>query len=348
MTRTTLLMVLTLSLPACDCNKDVDDTAPPEGDTDTDTDADGDTDTDADGDTDADTDTDTDTDCTATVVETLPEAEEERWYYRDALEVTFSEPAVDLASIVLTDEEGGEVATTITWESSDYLALVQADALLAGSSAYLLSIEICDELTEVAFSTDVYGDELEEEVSTLEHNTYVLDLEEVTFTEPENFELLLGMFGVNPLLVGIETANETDLVLFVAEGKKRSDGSYKLLDDGRSWLFEPADFTAQPYFSAEQAELSLDYDGVELPIQDFLLEGTFAPDGSSIGGVTVAGVADTRQLSAAFGDDESYFCDLMGDWGIHCIACDDGAELCIDILAEDGKAPLEEGLDIIP
>jgi hypothetical protein len=209
-------------------------------------------------------------------------------------------------------------------------------------------VEVCEIVTEVAFSTDVYGSDLDDEVSALAHNTYVLDLEEITFTEPQNFELLLAMFGVNPLLVGVAEADDANLTLYVAEGKKRVDGSYGLLPDGRGWWFDPADFTKAPFFHAEQSELALNYDGVDLPIKDFLLEGTFAPDGSSMGGLVVSGVADTRGLSDAYAGDEAYVCDLMADWGMDCVACDDGAELCLEILAEDGIAPIEPELDIIP
>jgi len=335
-----MFIVLALCLGACKCNEDPEDSVPPEGDTDTDTDADTDTDTDAD--------TDADTDCTAVVVETSPEDDATGWYYRDELEVLFSEASAGLASISLTDEGGDEVGASVSWQSSDFLAVVAADIPLDASSAYLMTVDVCDATTEVAFSTSAYGTALEAEAAALEHNTYVLDLSEVTFTEPENFELLLTMFGVAPLLVGVAQADDATITFFVAEGKKRSDGTYKMLDDGRFWWFDPADFTTAPYFSSQLDELSLEYEGAELPIKGFSLEGTFASDGSSIGGMTVAGVADTRYLSEAFGDDELYYCDFMEDWGIHCIACDDGVETCIEILAEDGEAPIEPDLDIIP
>ena len=255
---------------------------------------------------------------------------------------------MDLATFVLTDEEGGLLAFEVAWESGDYLAVVTPDLPLADSSAYVLEVDVCDLSTDVTFSTGIYGGDLDGEPSTLEHNTYVLDLEEVTFSTPENFELLLGMFGVSPLLVGIAQADSETLTLHVAEGKKKVDGSYALLADGRSWTFDPADFTEQPYFHAQQSEVSLNYDGNELPIRDFVIEGTFAPDGSSMGGLVVGGVADTRELSAAFFESEEGVCELMADWGISCIPCEDGVELCLEVLAEDAVALIEPDLDIIP
>jgi hypothetical protein len=233
----------------------------------------------------------------------------------------------------------------VGWDGS--IATLTPAVPLAASTAYTLSASVCGVQTDVGFTTAVYGAELDGEVGALEHLTYVLDLNEVTFTQPEGLELIFSIYGVNPLLVGVASADAEQLTLYVAEGKLGVDGEYRLLRDPRSWWFDPADFTRQPYFSATQ-DIELAYDEVTIPVSDFHLEGTFAPDGSSIGGLVVSGVADTRDLADDVGGSEDYVCDLVADWGIDCVACDDGAVLCLDILAEGVTAPLAPGLDIIP
>ncbi|MFH1468987.1 MAG: Ig-like domain-containing protein [Pseudomonadota bacterium] len=338
MIRFALPLALALSLGACKCNEEPDDTQDPEGDADTDADAD--TDTDSDGDTD----TDTDTDCTVTVVSSAPEDGEGAWFYMDPLRVTFSEPAEELATVSLQDAVG-EVEAALAWDGG--IVTITPAAPLEASTGYTLSATVCGEETAVGFTTDVYGGDLEEDVSALEHRTYVLDLNEVTFTRPEGLELIFSMFGVNPLLVGIASADAEQLTLYVTEGKIGVDGDYRELRDACSWWFDPADFTAQPFFTATQ-DIELAYDEVLIPVEGFHLEGTFAPDGLSIGGLVVSGLADTRYLGDDVGGSEDYVCALVYDWGIDCVACGDGAELCLDILAEGVTAPIAPDLDIIP
>jgi len=320
MHRNLLPLILLLALPACQCNEDKDDTS----------------------------DSQPDTDCVAELVETTPEDGESGWYYRDPLRLQFSDAASDLATIALLDEAGDEQDIGISWESSDFVAVVQPDASLAASSAYTIAVDVCEVESLATFSTSEYGSELAEQAASLEHNTYVIDFDEITFSEPENLELILSMLGVNPLLVGVAQADGETITLYVAEGKKKVTGGYRQLDDGNAWWFDPADFSEQPYFYADQDELSLAYEDTSIPIRDFHIEGTFAADGSSIGGVSVSGVADTRYIAEQMTGDPDYICDMVGDWGISCVACDDGLEYCVGILAEDVVTPLVVGLDIIP
>jgi hypothetical protein len=77
---------------------------------------------------------------------------------------------------------------------------------------------------------------------------------------------------------------------------------------------------------------------------DFSIEGTFAPDGSSIGGAQLSMMVDTTNLGEAMNlpDDEDPMavCNFIEPLGIPCVACPGGKELdnCIAIVANWDEA----------
>jgi len=72
-------------------------------------------------------------------------------------------------------------------------------------------------------------------------------------------------------------------------------------------------------------------------IHEFVLEGTFASDGSWFGGGIVGGELDARDVVDAIDEVDSPedFCNLTASFGAPCVACaSDGEEYCLDVLID--------------
>lgn len=308
----------------------------------------GDTDTAGDTDTSTDTDTDTDTDvpCETVAIATTPEDGTTDFYYRDALGVTFSDDASG-ATIQLLDGAGAEVATTVTWGDGNFQAEVTPVEPLDGNTAYSLHIEVCSYSGDVLFTTSEYGTELAESAAGLVGNTYVLDLSKADILQPEGLGYLLAAYLTEPILLGVDHADESLIGMVGAQGYKKNDGTYKQVGTD-VWIFPDADFTSAPYFAASTPEISIDYSDVAIPIESFSLAGTFAADGSKIGGGWASGLGDTRNMGPLLelGDDPGAVCDLITALGLSCETCADGEPYCVFLEVEFDEAPLAEGLTI--
>ncbi len=121
-------------------------------------------------------------------------------------------------------------------------------------------------------------------------------------------------------------------------------------DPGEPWDFPLSDFADNPYFHNQADEIVLDIYGDLLPINDFLLTGTFAAAGSNFGGGTLSGLGDTRYLGGLIlqPDNENAICELAADVGAPCTNCNDGAPFCLNVILEDVEGTLVEGLTLTP
>ncbi len=78
----------------------------------------------------------------------------------------------------------------------------------------------------------------------------------------------------------------------------------------------------------------------DLLVEDMTVSGAFSADGESISGIRVAGVVDTRPLVPLVeedGDDDSV-CNLVAGFGVSCVTCADGEDLCLVVVIEEGTA----------
>lgn len=281
--------------------------------------------------------------CEIVPLEITPEDGQTGWYFRDPMAITFSDAVTD-ATIQVLDPAGAEVATTIEWADGNFQATVTPVDGLAGSTTYSLHIEVCQYTGSVSFTTDVYGDPMSVEASTLIGGTYLFDLGEAEVTEPEDLGYLLALYLTQPLLIGVKDANDSELTLIGAQGYLKSDGTYRQEGDD-VWSFPAADFTTAPFFSAYTESITIDYAGTAIPLGDFHLEGTFAPDGTSIGGAAASGLGDTRNMGPLLGLDEdpNAVCGLIADLalGVTCEACfSDGEPYCLYLEVEFANAEL--------
>jgi hypothetical protein len=193
-------------------------------------------------------------------------------------------------------------------------------------------------------------------MSDLVGNVYELDLPNAEFTEPPAVGALLGSYLSSPLLASVAAVTPDELTLIVAQGYWDEDGiPHQDMFTG-IYDFPPADFAGAPFFAADTDYIDIIYQSgatsANIPMHGMHLEGTFAPDGSAIGGAWIGGLVDTRNLGPLLdiGDsgEEDVVCEYLSVFGLSCEDCGDGTELCLYVEAHFDDANLIEGLVVDP
>lgn len=330
-----------LSLAACKDEKEKDSAEDDTGETE-DSDS-GDSDSTVDSDT-----QDTELPCETYVIETTPQKGDNDFLYNDTLDVAFSDDATS-AIIELSPQGGKPVGIDIAWGKGNLRATITPTEHLQASTAYELHVNICETDLLVPFTTSMYGAPLEIDPSALVGNTYIILLTEARFVQPAGAEALLGLVFNKPLLFGVTQASTKSITFVATEGRTLPTGGYEQVMSSDVWDFPEADFTTTPYFAAVSDDIVFSWQDYLVPVGDFRLDGIFAPDGSSYGGGTVRGLADTRNLSEYYDTgNPAYICeDILATWGIYCQDCGGGDPYCIYIEAENIEAALQPGLTIV-
>ena len=274
-------------------------------------------------------DTNTDTDDTALVVDceatmtSTPSMElpVSNWFYRDAIELTFSEMNLAIA-VSATDGAGNSIAVGYTWNDSRERAYIVPDTgVWDGDTDYTITVDYCGTSSTVEFGTSKYGKALEVTPEQLVGRTYNIDLTAATYTEPPGIGTLLGQNIDQPLLFGIDSATETRLDFIAALGEYDNFGAVTQITG--LWSFPNADFSTTPYFEAFSDFLAIDYGSISIPIHNFAISGTFSADGNTIGQANFSGLGDTRELgpalSSSFGEDA--ICNMLIAAGSQCEVC---------------------------
>ena len=297
-----------------------------------------------------DTDTGTKTvPCEVALEETEPE-EGDVIFYRDPIELEFDGPGKGAVISLINADTKAEVALSAPlWDNKDTTADVLPAEALTGDSNYTLSVTICDVTTEVNFSTSSFGSPLTKGPATLNDRTYVVELSEVTYTEPAGLGFVLAGTLTVPILVGVQAVYKDTIDLIGAEGVLANEGYYFQNPNLDSWDFSGASWE-DPFFSIDAESVSITYDDVEIPIFDFHLEGTFSPDGSAIGGGKLWGLGDTRNMSGFVAStDPAAICDLLALSGVNCDPCpSDDEPYCLYLKAEEIEADQEPDLIVVP
>ncbi len=286
--------------------------------------------------------------CTASVEETTPFDGEAGVYYRSEIQIIFSESADTQADISIVASDGGEIPTAVTWDENAINAYVAPDTLL-GDSSYELLVDLCGDVTTVAFSTNEYGSPMDVEADALIGNTYFFDMSGADYVRPEGLGPLIGNYLTEPLLFGVTNADTSTISIVGAQGGvSDTTGNIYQVSGLATWDFGSADFTAAPFFKATAEQVGIDYADVTINIYNFEVEGTFAPDGSSIGGGIANGLADTRYLGEIIGFGTGWYevCDFVASAGLDCETCPDGEETCLTLEAHFDDADLVDGLTI--
>lgn len=290
---------------------------------------------------------DTDPQCLVTFT-AFPE-DGARAYYRTTVDATFSEQ-VDGATITVTDAGGTAVAGDTAWEGNR-LVFTPGTPLTPGET-YTSTIDFTCAgspqssattwtVSEVGTATDADG---------LVGNDYALALASARFIRPEGVGDIIGDFLTFDILVSVKEVSDSNLTVFGAVGDEEQPGAQAACTPTLD--FPAADFAENPYFELGPQQLSVEVSGTEVVIEDLFLSGSFAPDGSYIDGVVLAGIVDTRPFAPLIEDDPDAppeaVCEVTGRLGIPCVACPDGSgEFCLEILADSIQASSEGVNDLV-
>ena len=148
------------------------------------------------------------------------------------------------------------------------------------------------------------------------------------------------------ILIGVSEVNDSPATVKFNGALADSSGA----QDACSVSFdfpEPADFAENPFFSIESDSLSLDIEGIEVSIDDLIVSGAFAADGSSIEGAVLAGFIDTRVLlDLVGGEEDGDVCELVEAFGVGCVACASGDPYCLDVFVDTMAAELAPGVTV--
>jgi len=289
-------------------------------------------------DSDSTKDTDTALPCTASVLTVSPETGTTEFYYREPLVVSFDGDG-SAAVLSLTDASGTDIPFSRTW--ADGNVQVQLDVILSADTTYTLNAQVCESTLSTAFTTSHLGAPLQMDPGSLVGTTWEFRLsDDATITEPVFLEPLAATYVTTPLLIGVTAADATMIDLLGALGiYNQSNGTYSQSNEV-PWDFPPADFTQSPFFAATAPLVTLSYNGIDIPIEQFHLEGTIADDASFIGEGKAWGYLDTRYAGVwvARPDDPAAVCDVASSAGVSCVPCLDSEPYCMFIRAEEVHA----------
>jgi hypothetical protein len=244
----------------------------------------------------------------------------------------------------ITADEGATlevegVTGTSAWRGTTLVFTPSAP--LTASTTYTAKLSSSCGESSWTFTTSEVGGTLTP--ADLVGNTYSLDLQSGRFIQPENVGALLSQYLTAEVLVSVTTASATNIKM---EGAVAAEGSSPPAQEecAPTIPFPDADFDGNPYFQVGPETTTITVSGFSVTIQDLLVSGAFAPDGSYIAGAAIAGRIDTRPLvplldAEATGDadmdgtvdymdaDQSAgaICDLAAGLGITCEDCGDGS-----------------------
>jgi hypothetical protein len=330
-------LLLALALAACDKDKD---TATDGDDTSVGTDTDTATDN-------TDTDTDTELNCAAVVLSTEPANGATAVYYRDPVVVSFDGDGS--AAVITVMDAGGSGATLETaWSEGDVQASLSG--VLLPATVYTISVDVCGVVTASTFTTSSLGSPLAIPASDLLGRAYVWRLSDATITEPAFLDFVASSYLTVPLLIGVTASDDTSIDLLGGVGYHENDGAYTQVDGEETWDFPAGDFADQPYFEAYSDYITVSYNGIPIPIEQFHLSGTFTADGTAIQKGVGSGFGDSRYMGPLLmqpADAYDAVCNIAAKAGVSCVPCSDGEPYCIYIVAEDITAEWEEGLTIV-
>jgi hypothetical protein len=264
--------------------------------------------------------------CTTTIESTFPANGATDFYYRDTIEFRLSDP--DPTAKVLTQIEGEQ----FTSDDGKTILFVPSQGL-GPLTTYEIGLDYCHGKPTISFTTSELGGAIAS-LAEVEGNTYVFNLAHARYTQGgQAAKALLAIFNKD-VLIQIREATDTTISMRGAVGETidgivEQDICYRTID--------LADFGVESAdFSYEESELTIDFYETELSFLDLWISGTFAPDGSWIGGVALVAKVDVRGLTETMGLGEpDEVCTFAEGLGAPCEPCsNDGESYCISISVE--------------
>lgn len=290
-----------------------------------------------DADVDTDTDTPTDPVCEARVAAILPADGAAAVPLGTGIDLSFTNVAVAVGVVLDPPVDG---VTTLAADGRT--ARFQPDAPLARGTTYTVTATTCDVPAQAAFTT--VGDPV---ATDLVLHTWDVDLgdgSDLTWVAPGLGPTLAAVLDTPHLLLMVEALDDGDLHFISALGTETL-GAVSQYRCAVAIDVPPVPFTDDPGFSVGPYYAALALAGETLPVWDLVVSGEFLADGSALTHLVLAGRIDLAPLTVPLGQDP---CDLAEVFGDVCSACPTGAETCVDLVVEDGRAELLPELVIDP
>jgi hypothetical protein len=226
------------------------------------------------------------------------------------------------------------------------LLIFQPDAPLSPDTDHTVRIDGCFGTQTIDFRTSSYGQPVEDP-GGLVGRTYQVDLSDARVVSPPGIGSVLVTYITTQSLLGVTSVSAGEVGVLLA-GAGRSGMEQDL--DVNTVPLPTADYSAAPYVTDGPQDVMLDIAGLDLPVYDFYFSGTFASDGSSIGGGVARGTMDTRPLVPLLDEsgDPSALCDLAASFGGLCEACGaDGEPYCLAFEVDQIEAEEVRGLTLV-
>ncbi len=286
--------------------------------------------------------------CKHKVYSTQPEADADDWYWKSPLRV-LTETDKDEAYVSwLVDGNGLQIETTRTWSDEGLNFELEVPGGLQSSTDYTLNVNDCGTSHRIDFRTSPFGEPLLLGPEALVGKTYHLDLVDAEWVEPGGIGGLLQLYFTTPILVGIKVANNVNIDFIGSPGRLDEFGVLEQDLSETTWDFPLTDFRDAPYFVARSEGVTFAFQGLEVPIADFRLAGTFSADMTELGGIELSGLGDTRNLGELLNDaNDAAVCELAATLGVDCVDCADGEPLCLFMSARDVTGVLVPDLTLV-
>jgi hypothetical protein len=251
-------------------------------------------------------------------------------YFRDPIEFLFSE-AVDSAEI------DAPVAGTSTLVDDGTLVRFVPDAPLDPNTLYSFGLDYCGGSPSVSFTTSAHGAPLADS-SLLVGAAFATNIGEARWTIGGGVGAVLASVLDRSVLVAVTAAAVDSMDVRVAVGEQgggdAQDECARTVDVPDIGLVDGTSFTLQTS--------SLAWDAWDASIEptDVLLSGTFAPDLSGVGGLSLSAVVDMRDLVTSLGlASADLVCELVDTIDAQCAPCAiDGESYCVALAGDRFEA----------
>jgi hypothetical protein len=283
---------------------------------------------------------DTSVDCPITIDKTHPLDGASDAYYRGAIEFHLSEP--DPTALVIADFDGIQTA-----RRNGSTILYTPTVPLDPDTTYTVGLEYCRGAPSIEFTTSSLGAALTD-ASALVGQTFTMDMLQARFVAGAEVSATAATLYDRNLLATVVGLDGDWLRLRIGKALEDDPGSQDFC--ARTVDLPAADVTNLPWFHLVTDELQFGAYAVDMSLYQLQLSGTFASDGTAIGGLAMQTVVDSRDIAELIsGQTADSLCEIMGNLYIPCEPCPtDGHSYCFNLSFEDLSGfPVDSDLESI-
>ncbi len=254
-----------------------------------------------------------------------------------ALVVTLDGTVTEATFTVATDADEAIAGTTTV---SDNTATFTPDGGWPAGATIEWSVQACESEASGSFVVGTLDEALDP--TTLEGDTYTVDLTSATWVSPPGAGVLIGQFFQGVFLLGVTDVEGEDLSCLLGVGEETSGDSYQQDPCYPTVTFEDVDFSGNPYISVQAEQMEFEVQTIAVVVHNVSISGGLTADTLVDG--RFQGEADLREYSE-FGIDCAQLEQFLGT---PCAPCtSDGEEYCLVVEAVDVTGVRIGGLTLV-